>query len=139
MNVQIKINILHFYFQLKGRIDDCSCNVDTVDHFNNMKIYPILSSLLNKDYFRFYRVWPSYFILQCFGIGSLLLVNPGNIYFKLYTTDWMAEVHFLAWVILVFHLSCPVSYKLGILEVSLGMKITVAWRWCGAINKMSFD
>jgi len=56
MKVEIKLNIMYFYFQLKGRIDDCSCNVDTVDHFNNMKIYPRLSSLLNKDYFRFYRV-----------------------------------------------------------------------------------
>lgn len=42
--------------QLKGQIDDCSCNVDTVDHFNNMKIFPRLQSLLSKDYFRFYKV-----------------------------------------------------------------------------------
>lgn len=46
----------HCFCKLKGRLDDCSCNVDTVDHFNNMKIYPRLSSLLNKDYFRFYKV-----------------------------------------------------------------------------------
>ncbi|CAG2057357.1 unnamed protein product [Timema podura] len=45
-----------FTVQLKGRIDDCSCNVDTVDHFNNMKIYPRLQSLLRKNYFRFYKV-----------------------------------------------------------------------------------
>nr|CAD7427104.1 unnamed protein product [Timema monikensis] len=32
------------------------CNVDTVDHFNNMKIYPRLQSLLRKNYFRFYKV-----------------------------------------------------------------------------------
>lgn len=42
--------------QLQGRIDDCTCNVDTVDYFNNVKIYPRLKSLLTKDYFRFYKV-----------------------------------------------------------------------------------
>lgn len=48
---------LHNYlFQLEGQIDDCSCNIDTVDYFNNVKIYPRLKSLLNKDYFRFYKV-----------------------------------------------------------------------------------
>lgn len=44
------------YFQLQGRIDDCSCNINTVDTFNNVKVYPRLRSLLNKDYFRFYKV-----------------------------------------------------------------------------------
>ncbi|CAK9805062.1 Ero1-like protein [Anthophora quadrimaculata] len=44
------------FCKLKGSIDDCSCNVDTVDYFNNMKIYPRLQSLLIRDYFRFYKV-----------------------------------------------------------------------------------
>ncbi|XP_044256756.1 ero1-like protein isoform X1 [Tribolium madens] len=44
------------FCQLHGKIDDCSCNVDTVDHFNNVKIYPRLRSLLHKGYFRFYKV-----------------------------------------------------------------------------------
>lgn len=43
-------------FQLKGSIDDCSCNIDTVDYFNNNKIFPRLKSLLLHDYFRFYKV-----------------------------------------------------------------------------------
>jgi len=30
--------------------------VDTVDHFNNMKVYPRLQSLLVKNFFRFYKV-----------------------------------------------------------------------------------
>ncbi|XP_049845314.1 ero1-like protein [Schistocerca gregaria] len=51
-------SVLHnqCFCQLKGRIDDCNCTVDTVDHFNNVKIYPVLQSLLIKDYFRFYKV-----------------------------------------------------------------------------------
>ncbi|XP_022915530.1 ero1-like protein [Onthophagus taurus] len=44
------------FCQLQGSIDDCTCNVDTVDYFNNVKIYPRLRSLLTKDYFRFYKV-----------------------------------------------------------------------------------
>lgn len=44
------------FAQLKGSINDCSCTVDTVDYFNNNKVYPRLRSLLLKDYFRFYRV-----------------------------------------------------------------------------------
>ncbi|KAG7199981.1 hypothetical protein KM043_014406 [Ampulex compressa] len=44
------------FCKLKGSIDDCSCNVDTVDYFNNMRIYPRLQSLLVRAYFRFYKV-----------------------------------------------------------------------------------
>ncbi|KAL0275521.1 UNVERIFIED_CONTAM: hypothetical protein PYX00_003345 [Menopon gallinae] len=44
------------FCQLKGQVDDCTCNVGTVDYFNNIKIYPRLQSLLTKDYFRFYKV-----------------------------------------------------------------------------------
>ncbi|KAB0792428.1 hypothetical protein PPYR_14387 [Photinus pyralis] len=47
----------HCFCKLQDRIiDDCSCNVDTVDHFNNVKVYPRLRSMLTKNYFRFYRV-----------------------------------------------------------------------------------
>lgn len=44
------------FCKLKGSIDDCSCSVDTVDYFNNMRIYPRVQSLLVRDYFRFYKV-----------------------------------------------------------------------------------
>lgn len=44
------------FCQLQGKIDECSCNIDTVDSFNNVKIYPRLQSLLVKDYFRFFKV-----------------------------------------------------------------------------------
>lgn len=51
------IKLSFFYrVQLKGSIDDCSCNIDTVDYFNNNKIYPRLRSLLTRDYFRFWKV-----------------------------------------------------------------------------------
>lgn len=44
------------FCQLQGKIDECSCNIDTVDSYNNVKIYPRLRSLLVKDYFRFFKV-----------------------------------------------------------------------------------
>uniref|UniRef100_A0A182T375 Uncharacterized protein n=1 Tax=Anopheles maculatus TaxID=74869 RepID=A0A182T375_9DIPT len=44
------------FCQLQGTIDDCSCSVDTVDYYNNVKIYPRLKSLLVKDFFRYYKV-----------------------------------------------------------------------------------
>ena len=40
------------FCKLAGQIDDCTCDVDTVDYFNNMKIYPRLQSLLQKPFFR---------------------------------------------------------------------------------------
>ncbi|XP_011494252.1 PREDICTED: ero1-like protein [Ceratosolen solmsi marchali] len=44
------------FCKLNGAIDDCNCTVDTVDYFNNVKVYPRLQSLLVRDYFRFYKV-----------------------------------------------------------------------------------
>lgn len=44
------------FCKLEGKIDDCTCSVDTVDHFNNAKIYPRLKSILVKDYFRYIKV-----------------------------------------------------------------------------------
>ena len=44
-------------FQLEGEIEDCKCNYESVDSFNNAKIFPILDDLLTKDYFRFYKVF----------------------------------------------------------------------------------
>lgn len=55
-SLNLNVNIFPPFPQLEGSINDCSCEVDTVDHFNNIKIFPRLSSLLVKNYFRFYRV-----------------------------------------------------------------------------------
>lgn len=54
--VSFNKNSLIYNHQLKGSIDDCSCNIDTVDYFNNNKIYPRLKSILVRDYFRFYKI-----------------------------------------------------------------------------------
>ncbi|XP_042217287.1 ero1-like protein isoform X2 [Homarus americanus] len=44
------------FCQLKGAIDDCSCSVETIDSFNNLRIYPRLNSLLQKNFFRYWKV-----------------------------------------------------------------------------------
>lgn len=44
------------FCQLKGQIGDCSCTIDTLDYFNNNKIYPRIQSILVKDYFRYFKV-----------------------------------------------------------------------------------
>ena len=43
------------FCKLQGEIDDCSCSIESVDSFNNLKIYPRLNSLLSQDYFRYFR------------------------------------------------------------------------------------
>jgi len=46
------------FCKLEGAIDDCRCEVGTVDHFNNAKVYPRLASLLQRDYFRYFQYQP---------------------------------------------------------------------------------
>ena len=36
------------FCKLEGQISDCKCSVETVDYFNNMKIFPRISSILQK-------------------------------------------------------------------------------------------
>ncbi|XP_061183412.1 ERO1-like protein beta [Saccostrea echinata] len=44
------------FCKLQGEVDDCSCKVENLDSLNNKKIYPILKSLLQRDYFRYFKV-----------------------------------------------------------------------------------
>lgn len=45
--------------KVKGELDDCDCDVETIDGFNNDQLYHKLQTLLESDYFRFYKVtWP---------------------------------------------------------------------------------
>uniref|UniRef100_A0A7N9B1P2 ERO1-like protein alpha n=1 Tax=Mastacembelus armatus TaxID=205130 RepID=A0A7N9B1P2_9TELE len=37
-------------------LDDCACDVETIDSFNNDQLFPKLQALLESDYFRFYKV-----------------------------------------------------------------------------------
>uniref|UniRef100_A0A665WX25 ERO1-like protein alpha n=1 Tax=Echeneis naucrates TaxID=173247 RepID=A0A665WX25_ECHNA len=42
--------------KLTGRQDDSTCDVETIDDFNNKQLFPKLQTLLELDYFRFYKV-----------------------------------------------------------------------------------
>ncbi|KAG1973050.1 ERO1-like protein beta [Pimephales promelas] len=44
------------FCQVTGDLDDCACDVETIDSFNNKEIFPKLQKLLSSDYFRFYQV-----------------------------------------------------------------------------------
>ncbi|XP_063146602.1 ERO1-like protein alpha [Candoia aspera] len=44
------------FCQVTGHLDDCTCDVETIDTFNNYKIFPRLQELLQSDYFRYYKV-----------------------------------------------------------------------------------
>lgn len=55
------------FCKLNGEVDDCECKIESIDKFNNYKIYPRLKSLVQKDYFRYIKLnlkkeckfWPS--------------------------------------------------------------------------------
>uniref|UniRef100_A0A8C7FGG0 ERO1-like protein alpha n=1 Tax=Oncorhynchus kisutch TaxID=8019 RepID=A0A8C7FGG0_ONCKI len=44
------------FCQVTGSLDDCACDVETIDAFNNERLFPKLQKLLESDYFRFYKV-----------------------------------------------------------------------------------
>ncbi|XP_065833144.1 ERO1-like protein beta isoform X2 [Oscarella lobularis] len=41
---------------LKGIVDDCVCDVETTNRLNAVHIYPKLKRLLERDYFRYFKV-----------------------------------------------------------------------------------
>ncbi|KAJ8411881.1 hypothetical protein AAFF_G00155190 [Aldrovandia affinis] len=43
------------FCQVTGHLDDCTCDVESIDAFNNMQLFPKLQKLLKSDYFRFYK------------------------------------------------------------------------------------
>lgn len=43
------------FCQVAGYLDDCTCDVETIDQFNNRKLFPKLQKLLETDYFRYYK------------------------------------------------------------------------------------
>lgn len=44
------------FCQVTGYLDDCSCDIETIDNFNNNKLFPKLQKLVEMDYFRYYKV-----------------------------------------------------------------------------------
>uniref|UniRef100_A0A673JA20 Endoplasmic reticulum oxidoreductase beta n=1 Tax=Sinocyclocheilus rhinocerous TaxID=307959 RepID=A0A673JA20_9TELE len=41
---------------LTGVLDDCFCDIESIDVFNNFKIYPHIRKLVERDFFRYYKV-----------------------------------------------------------------------------------
>ncbi|XP_072354626.1 ERO1-like protein beta isoform X4 [Scyliorhinus torazame] len=44
------------FCDLTGVLDDCFCDIESIDDFNSYKIFPKLQQLLERDYFRYYKV-----------------------------------------------------------------------------------
>ncbi|XP_066550356.1 ERO1-like protein alpha [Amia ocellicauda] len=44
------------FCQVTGHLDDCTCDVESIDAFNNQQLFPKLQKLLESEYFRFYKV-----------------------------------------------------------------------------------
>ncbi|KAG7492929.1 hypothetical protein MATL_G00019410 [Megalops atlanticus] len=44
------------FCHLTGVLDDCFCDIESIDVFNNFKIYPRIQNLIERDYFRYYKV-----------------------------------------------------------------------------------
>ncbi|EAW70045.1 ERO1-like beta (S. cerevisiae), isoform CRA_a [Homo sapiens] len=42
--------------QVTGVLDDCLCDIDSIDNFNTYKIFPKIKKLQERDYFRYYKV-----------------------------------------------------------------------------------
>ncbi len=47
------------FCQLEGQVDDCHCNIHTVDHFNNEKMFSLIQDLVKRDYFRYFMYNPA--------------------------------------------------------------------------------
>lgn len=47
---------LFLFNQSKDEIVTCDCDTGSIDVFNSKKVIPILSKLIKKDYFRYYKV-----------------------------------------------------------------------------------
>uniref|UniRef100_A0A672N159 Endoplasmic reticulum oxidoreductase beta n=1 Tax=Sinocyclocheilus grahami TaxID=75366 RepID=A0A672N159_SINGR len=41
---------------LTGVLDDCFCDIESIDVFNNFKVYPHIRKLVERDFFRYYKV-----------------------------------------------------------------------------------
>uniref|UniRef100_A0A672N4R8 Endoplasmic reticulum oxidoreductase beta n=1 Tax=Sinocyclocheilus grahami TaxID=75366 RepID=A0A672N4R8_SINGR len=42
--------------KLTGVLDDCFCDIESIDVFNNFKVYPHIRKLVERDFFRYYKV-----------------------------------------------------------------------------------
>uniref|UniRef100_A0A9J8B0B6 Uncharacterized protein n=1 Tax=Cyprinus carpio carpio TaxID=630221 RepID=A0A9J8B0B6_CYPCA len=43
------------YGAVNGVLDDCFCDIESIDVFNNFRIYPHIRKLTERDFFRYYK------------------------------------------------------------------------------------
>ncbi|MGH0135085.1 UNVERIFIED_CONTAM: hypothetical protein FKN15_013465 [Acipenser sinensis] len=68
--------------ELTGVLDDCVCDIESIDVFNNFKIYPKIQKLTERDFFRYYKL--TGVLDDCFcDIESIDVFNNFKIYPKI--------------------------------------------------------
>lgn len=55
MNIN-KVVCFCILLKLSGPVDVCCCDVETVDTLNKDEVFPLISSLVTRNYFRFFQV-----------------------------------------------------------------------------------
>ncbi|XP_078090050.1 ERO1-like protein alpha [Mustelus asterias] len=55
-SVKKQLDVQESSLQITGYLDDCTCDVETIQDFNNKKLFPKVQKLLESDYFRYYKV-----------------------------------------------------------------------------------
>lgn len=70
-------SLCHFPLQqVSGYLDDCTCDVETIDKFNNYRLFPRLQKLLESDYFRYYKVlWFDFLGMRIFSMDNYILLR----------------------------------------------------------------
>ncbi|XP_019501695.1 PREDICTED: ERO1-like protein alpha [Hipposideros armiger] len=63
------------FCQVSGYLDDCTCDVETIDKFNNYRLFPRLQTLLESDYFRYYKVFRVSYAYEEYVLTVLLEKN----------------------------------------------------------------
>ena len=52
---KLMIVVKSSFSQLSGYLDDCSCEIPTLDQYNNVIIYPQIHRLVQYNFFRYYK------------------------------------------------------------------------------------
>jgi len=61
--------------QLDGDIGDCTCSIESVDVFNNQEVFPVIDRLMQRNYFRYYKVLLCLFLTS---VAALFFVGQSN-------------------------------------------------------------
>lgn len=53
--IDTKLENAECFCKLSGYLDDCSCEIPTLDQYNNVVVFPQIHRLMQRNFFRFYK------------------------------------------------------------------------------------